>query len=294
MGRTARGVRASWAMIGLVWCACDSNDSIEFAHTSEVGEVVGPLQDGHEAPQRRELAHDERLALGAFVVDGVVRCTAALIEVGRDARFAMTARHCFEREPDLSAFRFVSMDALARGDGVALAKVWPHPDVDAALVMLTEPIAGARPFAMMESDAAALIDTELEVAGAGLGSGGAMRFGVFDVVDVSATRIEVRSDTSGQCAGDSGGPWFSDQGEIVAVASTSAPSCGNPAFGVRLDRLVGWVAAHTELPDPWSPPEVTALPAPTIGTTGCSGGTAWPWAILLVGISACHRRVRSA
>lgn len=279
----ARGL-VGVVLVGL-GCACDVR--VEDAKAGGIAELAAPLMGGTEAPTALSLDRDERRALGAFVVDGGVRCTTALIEVGRDARFAVTARHCFEREASLEGFRYVSMDELGlEGDGVgvALKNAWSHPEVDLALVELSTSVAGARPFVFAEGGVDGLVGERLEVAGAGLGSGGEMRFGLFEVVDVDTARVEVHGEV-GQCSGDSGGPWFRVEdgvGELVAVTSTSAPNCGNPAFGVRLDAVAGWVRALTE--------EVQVEWAPTVlvgvdkggDPRGCAQGGAGQAAAIFV------------
>lgn len=256
---------------------------------------VAPMAEGDKAPSLLVLADGETLAIGAFVdhESGVVRCTGTLFETGDSLRHVVTARHCFEREDDLARFRFVTMDGLARGDeGVALGRFTPHPEVDVGVVELAEDVVGARPFGLVEVGVEELLGETLEVAGAGLGSEGLMRFGRFEVTAVSETRLEVVGGRSRQCAGDSGGPWFAVSdgvGEIAAVASTSASSCGNPAFGVRLDRVAMWLAEVSAEPEPEPEPEpgpeAEVEPGPELVVEqgdagsgdgqGCAGGS-WP------------------
>lgn len=257
---------------------------------------VAPMADGDEAPSLLVLAEGETLAIGAFVdrESEVVRCTGVLFETGESLRHVVTARHCFEREPDLARFRFVTMDGLGGGDeGIALGRFSPHPEVDVGVVELAEDVVGARPFAVLETGVDELVGEALEVAGAGLGSAGAMRFGRFEVTAVSATRLEVVGARSRQCAGDSGGPWFAVSdgiGEIAAVASTSASSCGNPAFGVRLDRVAGWLAEVSSEPEPEPGPEPEPEPEPEPDTEpveperggqGCAGGAFSVWGYVI-------------
>jgi hypothetical protein len=114
---------------------------------------------------------------------------------------------------------------------------------------------------------------------------------------VSETRLEVVGARSRQCAGDSGGPWFAvtdGVGEIAAVASTSASSCGNPAFGVRLDRVADWLAEVSSPPEPGSEPEEETTPE-TVEVAeperqergaeegGCTGGAFGMWGYAIFG-----------
>jgi len=298
---------AVMALVAAV-AACDPGDPSAYASRSAA------LTGGSDAPTLVALTAGQHLALGAIVADEVVRCTGALVS----ERHMLIAAHCLRGEDDLARFEVVLAPELLapeRGDarGRTMAAVEAHASLDVALATLSEAVAGAEPFALATDPPDALLDHALEVAGAGLGSGGAMKFGVFIVTGVEPTRLRVAVEAPlGQCSGDSGGPWLEpwlDGARIVAVSSTSAPSCGGPAYGVRADVLAAWVdevVARRSAPAPiaerivvYPHPRHGAAPAepgdPAVEAMGCAGGPA-PWPLIAIAgwlVASCrHRRAR--
>ncbi len=164
-----------------------------------------------------------------------VLCSGTLI--APDA--VLSAAHCFDsRRPGLAYEVAVGSTLTGAADRVFVLEVVKHPEFDertrandVAILWLASPIDGVAPLPLPDpSSMPPPIGARVELAGFGATEpgappDGAKRVGVGRVANVDANVIEVEPDPAVSCVGDSGGPLFAGEGELVGIASSGDTGC---------------------------------------------------------------------
>ncbi|GLY01207.1 FG-GAP-like repeat-containing protein [Actinoplanes sp. NBRC 101535] len=190
-------------------------------------------------------AFTARVAIGAPGVG--TSCTGALVA----ASWVLTARAC----TDQTGTPTTPITVTLGGQPVAVTRVVPHPDRDAALLRLTTPVTTITPVAL-GTTAPAAGDT-LRVIGYGRTADtwipDAKHATTVTVTGADSTTLTIDGDTT-TCKGDSGGPAVRETGgtaELVAIHRSSwqngclgAPATDNRGgVETRTDDLATWIRA---------------------------------------------------
>lgn len=235
-----------------------------------------PLVGGSATPVLAVLSPTQLSAVGVLRFEGSQVCTGVWVGTSH----FLTAAHCLNGDRPVTHFDVASVDARGEPVLVPVVAASRHPGVDVVMLQLgveaevtrIEPLAWPRP------SAAATVGEALEVAGSGFGTpttGRGLAFGVFDVLAVEGTRLTLApAPPVGICHGDSGGPAFRSDGQVVGLVSEGDPSCQGRTHLVGLAALHGWYASldrqPVQRPKPCSTQGATACAGPTLTT--CQSG----------------------
>ena len=233
--------------------ACNVDDD-NFATVSQA------IYHGARDAQVVNLTPGEKLAIGFLAgPEGDEFCTATLI----DRDLVVTASHCTEE----SGPRDIRFGIGNPEDPIALlavAKISEHPDMDAALLFLTDDavssVSQIEPLPSLRSALpSSMIGQRVEAAGYGETHDGSrgLFFAALTLKEVDSTDYIV--DGGGQqgiCYGDSGGPLLvSLEGNTVvaAVESWGDESCVDVDHMTRLDLVTAWMDSEQASFDPNAP-----------------------------------------
>jgi hypothetical protein len=249
------GVGAALTLAALVSASCSgpveaSSTCADFATTSSA------IHNGSRSQEFLELTQEELDAV-VFVQaeekQNQVSCSGVLV----DSLWVMTAKHCL-----LDGARMWARNA--KGKRVEVASSVAHPSADVALLSLTSPLAGAKPFRFGTENVSEYLNSKAEVAGYGFDTEGVMgklAFQVVTLIETSAVIATVTGDRSGACFGDSGAPLISrgpdGQAVVLGTLSGGAPSCTGIDQYVRSDIVVAWMKNYF-------------VPAASTRTAGCA------------------------
>ncbi len=221
------------------------------------------IRNGTREPQVVLLNEGQTLALGWLHPAGDPGrnfCTGTLVT----PRVVATAKHCVEGRNGRNVAFGVGLFPAEPHATFAVAQVFAHPDLDAAMLLLEQPATDTVPELIpipynREPIEEALVGTEIEAAGYGE-TYDRSRFGrYFAVVElIGVDRTQVHVDGRGQqgiCFGDSGGPVMTTAitGEpvVLGVESWGDQSCVGVDHLTRLDIIADWI----ESIDSGMPPE---------------------------------------
>lgn len=201
-----------------------------------------------------------------------VLCSGTLIA----ADAVLSAAHCFDSmRPGLGYEVFVG-DALGPdAQALTVLEVITHPDFDSetrqndvAVLWLARPVDGVIPQNLPESDAAAPeLGAAVTLAGFGATSAGSVpdgvkRLGTGRLSELSDGVVTVDPDPSVSCVGDSGGPLFSETGELIGVASSGDTGCSvNSVYALIAPTIEGFVAPVLEMGPAERPPSLDSCGA---------------------------------
>lgn len=172
-----------------------------------------------------------------------ILCSGTLIVsntfLRNDADTVLSAAHCFDSmRPGLAYEVFVGDTADANAQALAVVEVTTHPGFDTetrqndvAILWLARPATGTSPVLLPAADSTPPeLGASVTLAGfgatnAGSAPDGLKRVGVGQVSELHAGVVSVAPDPSVSCVGDSGGPLFSETGELIGVASSGDTGC---------------------------------------------------------------------
>lgn len=175
--------------------------------------------------------------------EGQVLCSGTLVAsngiLSNAADAVLSAAHCFDSmRPGLAYEVFVGEAVGPNSQAISVLEVRTHPDFDAetrqndvAILWLERPAEGVSPEVLPKADAPrpALGDS-VSLAGFGATSAGSApdgvkRLGVGEVSEVRPGVVTVSPNPAVSCVGDSGGPVFTEAGELMGVASSGDTGC---------------------------------------------------------------------
>jgi secreted trypsin-like serine protease len=176
--------------------------------------------------------------------DSTVLCSGTLI--ARDA--VLSAAHCFaSMRPGLAYEVVIGSAVTPAAARVSVIEVVTHPRFDevtrandVAILWLANPVEEISPLSLPEpTSSEPALGERVELAGFGATSAGAVpdgakRVGVGRVATVEAGVVDVDPDPAVSCVGDSGGPLFGADGELVGVASSGDTGCRDNSVYARV------------------------------------------------------------
>lgn len=204
-----------------------------------------------------------------------VLCSGTLIA----ADAVLSAAHCFDSmRPGLAYEIFVGDSVGPDAQAYSVREVITDPAFDSdtrqhdvAILWLVRPVDGVLPQALPESNSAPP-DVGARVALAGFGAtragsppDGLKRVGIGQLSERRATVVSVLPDPSVSCVGDSGGPLFTDAGELIGVASSGDAGCSETSvYALVAPTIAGFIEPVLEAGPVERPPSLDA----------CGGGCA--------------------
>jgi secreted trypsin-like serine protease len=173
-----------------------------------------------------------------------VLCSGTLI--ARDA--VLSAAHCFaSMRPGLAYEVVIGSAVTPVAARVSVIEVVTHPGFDevtrandVAILWLADQVSGISPLPVPEpTSTKPALGERVELAGFGATSAGATpdgakRVGVGRIASVEAGVVDVEPDPAVSCVGDSGGPLFGADGELVGVASSGDTGCRDNSVYARI------------------------------------------------------------
>lgn len=164
-----------------------------------------------------------------------VMCSGTLVA----SNAVLSAAHCFDSMRPGLAFEIVVGDSLdGDAESVPVAEVVAHPGFDPqnrsndiAVLWLARSVRSVVPEPLpAASSATPQAGTGVELVGFGVTSAGAVpdgakRVGLGRIAEAFADTVVVSPEPSVSCVGDSGGPLFTDSGQLVGVASSGDTGC---------------------------------------------------------------------
>jgi len=263
MTRTRSCFVVGCAAVVLAGCADDPGDANTCAGDAILGGSPTPGSIGYSAAVRATLA-SILIDLGA---GEIALCSGVML----DDRALLTAGHCLDVAPDMSAATVFLGDPLdpaaARATVRAIAR---HDALDVALLSVDfhgRALASA-PIPLLEG---ALDDSwvgaTVDLAGYGVGDdgdAGILSFATETIAGLDPDHVVVSgAGESGACVGDSGGPLFATTKDgrvrVLGLLDDGSATCLGQDRYTRVDRLRDWA------------PLAAALEAAAASRAGCSG-----------------------
>jgi hypothetical protein len=233
--------------LSLAGAACSDRFAPRRCDDIDVEEVENSIFGGRTFERYLSLNDEMANAVGTIQINARERtatCTGFLI----GARWGATAAHCQPHAGEPIG-EWLSGAGIEQSEAIVAIRRWViHPELDLALVELSDDVAGASPVGFSRQDPTLLIGQRAEISGFGVSEvgRGLRRFAVVRISAVTDTLISTASISgSGACVGDSGGPLLirDETGRVVSlgVLSRGSAACNQIDEFSRLDGAYVWL-----------------------------------------------------